>query len=350
MSDDLKAVSCPVPNTGSTVIRLGHGSGGKMTTTLIEDIFLPQIGNAILNQGEDAAIVTAGSAKIAITTDSYVVSPLFFPGGNIGSLSVHGTINDLAMRGAVPLALSAAFILEEGFSIEQLTEILKSMRQACLESGIDLVAADTKVVGRGAADKLFITTSGFGLVSLSNPPSAHRAEPGDVIMINGDIGRHGIAIMAAREGLDLETTIVSDTAPLHNMVQAMLKIDPDIHCLRDLTRGGLSSSLNEIAQASNVGISIDEACIPVHPEVQAVCELLGFDPLYVACEGRFISIVKSQTAEKLLDHMKSSATESSPRIIGQVTSEHPKKVVMRSRVGGHRIVDKLSGEQLPRIC
>lgn len=321
-----------------------------MTSTLIESIFLPLIGNDVLNQLEDAAILTAGNCDLAVTTDSYVVSPIFFPGGNIGSLAVHGTVNDLAMRAAVPLAMTVAFILEEGFPLDDLTRALTSMKEAAEAVGILLIAADTKVVGRGAADKLFITTTGIGLIKQSPAPSVKRAMPGDKIIVNGDIGRHGIAVMTARENLELDTAITTDSAPLNQIVQEMLAIETNIHCLRDITRGGLASVLNEIAQFSNVGMVIQENLIPVHPEVKAVCELLGLDPLYVACEGRFITIASPDKENELIELMSRQVHGHGSCVIGQVVDEHLGRVVMRSRVGGKRIVDKLSGEQLPRIC
>lgn len=351
MSSEINiGVSCALPHTATDVVRLGHGSGGKMTANLIESIFLPTIGNDVLAEAEDAAVLPISLGNIALTTDSYVVSPLFFSGGDIGSLSVHGTVNDLSMRGARPLAMTASFILEEGFPLADLKTILTSMQKACCDSNIQLVAADTKVVGRGAADKLFITTTGIGLVSHLPAPSVKRAKVGDVVILSGDIGRHGIVVMAARQELDLETTITSDSAPLDKVIQMLLASGSSIHCLRDVTRGGLAGVLNEIARASGVGVAIDEASVPVHPEVKAFCELLGFDPLYVACEGRFVLIAEQESAEKLISIMKEHAPSKDAHIIGRIVCDHPKRVVMRSLVGGHRIVDMLSGEQLPRIC
>ncbi len=342
--------SCPIPSTTSNVIRLGHGSGGKMTASLIENVFLPIVGNELLNQLDDAAVATINDTPLAITTDAYVVSPIFFPGGDIGSLSIHGTVNDLSMRGARPLYACASFILEEGLAIEDLSRVVKSLHQACLDSGIKLIAADTKVVNKGAADQLFITTCGLGVVERLPAPAANLAKPGDAILISGDIGRHGIAIMSAREGLELETAILSDSAPLHKVVQQILSTDCPIHCLRDITRGGLASVLNELAVSSQVGIEIEEDLIPVHPEVSGVCELLGLDPLYVACEVRFAAIVARADVPVLLSVMKREEVAHDSCVIGKVTAEHPGRVVLHSRVGGRRIVDKLSGEQLPRIC
>lgn len=342
--------SCPPPVSNSGIIRLGHGSGGKMTSNLIESIFLPLIGNDVLNQLDDSAIVTVQGATVALTTDSYVVSPIFFPGGDIGSLAVYGTINDLSMRGAKPLFLAASFILEEGLSIDDLTRVTASLSEACLQADVKLVAADTKVVNRGAADQIFITTSGIGLIEYLPAPSASHAKAGDCILVSGDIGRHGIAVMSCREELDLETAILSDSRPLHKIVQAMLTRSSAVHCLRDITRGGLASVLNELASASKVGIALDEAAIPVHPEVRAVCELLGLDPCYVACEGRLVAIVSPESADEVLSIMRQQIGAEGSTMIGRVVSDHPVRVVLKSRVGGNRILDKLSGEQLPRIC
>lgn len=344
------AFSCPSPVTNSEIIRLGHGSGGKMTSNLIENVFLPRLGNDILNQLDDSALIAVPGSALAMTTDSYVVSPIFFPGGDIGSLAVHGTINDLAMRGAKPLYLSAAFIMEEGLSIDDLSKITASLSKACLEADVKLVAADTKVVNRGAADKLFITTSGIGLIERLPPPAANRAQAGDCILVSGDIGRHGVAVMSCREGLDLETAILSDSCSLHKMVEAMMTESSDVHCLRDITRGGLASVLNELAYASQIGMLVEEEAIPVHPQVRGMCELLGLDPLYVACEGRLVAIVSSNFAEQALSIMNKAPWGQGASMIGRVVADYPGRVVLRSRVGGKRILDKLSGEQLPRIC
>lgn len=352
LNENTASFACKIPLVNSSpVVKLGHGSGGKMTANLIESLFLPAIGNSILNAMEDAAVMQLGDRQIALTTDSYVVSPIFFPGGDIASLSVHGTVNDLAMRGASPFALTAAFILEEGFSTDELAMLMQSMKEACARCSVHLVAADTKVVGRGAADKIFITTTGLGLVKSLPAPSVSRATVGDHIILSGDIGRHGIAIMTQRAGLELETTIESDSAPVHLLVDAMLSATEHVHCLRDVTRGGLAGVLNEIAQASSVGVAINESSLPICSEVQAVCELLGLDPLFVACEGRFVAVV-SEAGLRELEQLFASKLEtwSSCKIIGRVVDKHPGKVVMQSLIGGNRIVDKLAGEQLPRIC
>jgi hydrogenase expression/formation protein HypE len=332
----------------SDLVRLGHGSGGKMTASLIEKLFLPLLGNPILNELDDAALLELESNKLVITTDAYVVSPMVFPGGDIGSLAVHGTVNDLAVKGARPLFLTATFILEEGLPMADLAGIVSSMKDACKNSQIELVAADTKVVNRGAADKLFISTCGIGIQQMDPPPAINKIQVGDKIIINGDIGRHGIAVMASREGLELETEITSDSASLADIIASLE--NHRIHCMRDITRGGLAGVLNEATSASSVGITIEESEIPIHGQVKAVCELLGLDPLYVACEGRFVTFVHPQDSENVLSQMKKHEQGKQAAVIGEVTAQHPRKVVLRSLVGGQRIVDKLSGEQLPRIC
>jgi len=346
----IASLSCPSEYAGSDVIRLGHGSGGKMTANLLENIFMPLIGNDILKLQDDAAVVPAQGVNLAITTDSYVVSPVIFPGGDIGSLSIYGTVNDLAMRGADPLYITASFILEEGLSLELLSNVIRSVNQACLDTGVTLVAGDTKVVNKGAADKLFITTAGIGLVRKHPSPSANGAKTGDRVLLSGDIGRHGVAVMSCREGLDLETTILSDSAPLHSIVHLMLTSLDGVHALRDITRGGLAGVLNELSVSSNVGMVVEEDRIPIHPEVRGVCEILGLDPFYVACEGRLVAIVSEADAEEACSIMSTESNAKDACIIGRVVNDHLGRVVLRSRVGGHRIVDKLSGEQLPRIC
>lgn len=323
-----------------------------MTARLIDTVFEPLLQNELLKQFEDASIFSFGQGQLAITTDSYVVSPIFFPGGDIGSLSIHGTINDLAMRGASPLAISASFIIEEGLSLAELSSVAHSIYESCTRNNVSLIAADTKVVGRGAADKLFITTTGVGELMMTPAPSVRRAVPGDIVLVNGDIGRHGMAIMACREGIEMETTLLSDSASLLPVVQDLCRLNNhNVHCLRDITRGGLASVLNEIATSSGVGIELNEAAIPVQSEVAAICELLGLDPLYVACEGRFVAIVHPCEVDELMrvaaradNHLRDF------RVIGNVVDNHHGRVVLKSRVGGNRIVDKLSGEQLPRIC
>jgi hydrogenase expression/formation protein HypE len=342
--------SCGIPVESTEVIRLGHGSGGKLTEQLIDRVFLPRIGNPTLNALDDAALLEIGTTRLAFSTDSYVVKPIFFPGGNVGSLSVHGTINDLSMRMAMPLYISAAFIIEEGFSILELERVVESFSIAAREAGVQVVAADTKVVNRGAGDGVFINTTGIGIVTSAQPPSANGAKPGDRVIISGDLGRHGIAVLCAREGLELETDLQSDCASLNKLVARLNQFQNSVHCMRDLTRGGLSSALNEIAKASKVGIEINDSQIQLNPAVKSACELLGLDPLYVACEGRFVCIVQSDSAEDVVASLKEDVLGSGATIIGSITAEHPGRVVSRTAIGGRRIVDKLSGDQLPRIC
>jgi hydrogenase expression/formation protein HypE len=348
-TNDLQ-VSCPLPFSRSNLIRLGHGSGGKLSADLIENIFLPALGNPILNQMDDAALLTLADHKLAFTCDSYVVNPIFFPGGNIGSLAVHGTVNDLAMFGAKPLWLSCAFILEEGLPIDDLQSIVASMRDACQQIGVQFVAGDTKVVNRGQADKIFISTSGIGVITGQQIPKANQAKPGDTVIVSGDLGLHGMAIMCAREEIELETEIESDSAPLHELVQSLLAATQSLHCLRDITRGGLASVTNELAVASGVGIELDECLIPIHPQVKAACELLGLDPLYVACEGRLLAIAEANDCETILEALRQNPLGQKAARIGRVVEDHKGRVVLRSQIGGKRILDKLSGEQLPRIC
>lgn len=347
---EISMQSCGIPFEPASLIRLGHGSGGKLTEQLVEQIFIPWIGNPILNALDDAASLQMGNLKLAFSTDSYVVKPLFFPGGDIGSLSVHGTVNDLSMKMAKPLYLSAAFIIEEGFPIAELQTIVKSFADAAREACVQIAAADTKVVNRGSGDGVFINTTGIGIIEMNNPPAASRAKPGDSIIVSGDLGRHGIAVLCAREGLELETDLKSDSALLSEVVQSLTSFGDSIHCMRDLTRGGLSSALNEIAQASNVGIEIVDSQIAINQSVKGACELLGLDPLYVACEGRFVCITDASIANDVVETLKRSNLCSSASVVGRICSEHPGRVVTKTAIGGRRIVDKLSGDQLPRIC
>jgi hydrogenase expression/formation protein HypE len=345
-----------VPLSRYDRIVLGHGGGGLLTAELIQRVFLPALGNDVLAALEDQATVRFGgdngvkAPRLAVTTDSFVVRPLFFPGGDIGRLSVHGTVNDLAVGGARPLYLAAAFILEEGLDLGDLKRIVASMRAACDEAGVTLVTGDTKVVDRGKGDQVFITTTGIGLVPEDRNLSIRSARPGDRIVLSGTIGDHGIAIMSVREGLEFETVLESDTAPLHDLVRVMLDTCPAIRAMRDPTRGGLSSALNELASASRVGVTLEEAAIPVRAEVRGACELLGLDPLYVANEGKLIAVVPADDAEHLVSAMRSHPLGSDAVIIGDVVADHPGMVTMRSLVGGERVVTLLSGEQLPRIC
>jgi hydrogenase expression/formation protein HypE len=353
------ALTCPAPHTQYEQILLGHGSGGTLSADLIRRVFLAGGANPVLAALEDAAVVplarggkTNGhpAPRIAMTTDSFVVRPLFFPGGDIGQLAVHGTVNVLAMSGAEPLFLSSAFILEEGLPMDDLRRIVASMRAACDEAGVALVTGDTKVVDRGKGDGVFIATTGVGLVPEGRRLSIHNARPGDQIIVSGTIGDHGIAIMSVREGLEFETVLESDTAPLADLTRAMLDAAPEIRCLRDPTRGGVSSTVNELAAASEVGVQLDESALPIRPEVRAACEMLGLDPLYVANEGKLLAVVPPDDAERLLEVMRAHPRGRDATIIGQIVADHSGMVVMRSRVGGQRVVTMLAGEQLPRIC
>jgi len=345
--------TCPAPIAQRGQIVLGHGSGGRLSAELLHDVFLPLFSNPVLDRMDDQAIVDIGGARVAFTTDSFVVQPLFFPGGDIGSLAVHGTVNDLAMGGAKPLFLSAGFILEEGFSTETLRRIALSMAEAAAAAGVSIVTGDTKVVERGKGDGVFINTTGIGIVPEGVRLSASQARPGDRVILSGSIGDHGIAILAKREGLEFETEILSDSAALHNLVAAMLAACSGtnaIRCLRDPTRGGVSSSLNEIAAQSGVSIQIEERCIPVRDEVKGACELLGLDPLYVANEGKLLAIVAPEAADEIVNAMRRDARGAEAAIIGTVGAQLAGLVTMRTAFGSTRIVDMLAGEQLPRIC
>lgn len=352
MSDDTKnaTFTCPVPWPAQDTVLLGHGSGGKLSADLIRELFLPAFANPVLARMDDQAIVQLNGTRLAFTTDSFVVKPLFFPGGDIGRLAVHGTVNDLAMGGARPLFLSAAFIIEEGLPMETLRRVVHSLREAAREANVEVVTGDTKVVEKGSGDGLFINTSGIGVVPEGLRLSADTALPGDCVLLSGSIGDHGMAILAQREGLEFESAIESDSAPLHTLVQTMLQTGRAMRCLRDPTRGGLSSALNEIAGQSRVGIHIDERAIPVREEVKGACELLGLDPLYVANEGKLIAIVAPEGAEEILAAMRAHPLGRAAQLIGRVIEQHPGLVTMRTALGTSRIVDMLSGDQLPRIC
>jgi len=330
-------------------ILLAHGSGGKLSHELVEKKFLPFLANPALNKLDDSAIFEA-SGRLAFTTDGYVVNPIFFPGGDIGKLAVCGTVNDLAMNGAKPLYLSLSAIIEEGLLVRELQQIVRSIKRAAEEAGVSIIAGDTKVVNRGQADRLFITTSGVGMVPPGVDISGANARAGDKVLLSGTIGDHGIAVMSQREGLKLSMTLKSDCAPLNELVSQMLEISSQIHCLRDPTRGGLATTLNELARQSNAGITIEEAKIPVKEEVRAACELLGLDPIYVANEGKLVAIVEPGDANKILVRMKKTRYGRDAAVIGEVTNQHQGKVVMKTRLGPSRIVDMLSGELLPRIC
>jgi hydrogenase expression/formation protein HypE len=350
------SLSCPILIDRYPHVTLAHGGGGKLMHQLINQMFVPTFRIPTNCQHDAAAIDLPGntngnpSSRIAFTTDSYVVHPLFFPGGDIGSLAVNGTVNDLAMAGARPLYLSASFILEEGLPMFTLWQIVQSMQQAAQIANVQIVTGDTKVVDKGKGDGIFINTAGVGMIESDLTIAPQSVRLGDAILLNGDIGRHGMAIMAVREGLEFETVIASDTAPLADLVLKLLTAGIEIHMLRDLTRGGLASTLNEISLAANVSISIDENLIPVREDVQGACEILGFDPLYVANEGRFIALIPQQQLETALQIMRSHPLGENACAIGRVVDNNSNLVTMRTSIGSTRIVDLLSGEQLPRIC
>lgn len=331
-------------------VLLAHGSGGKLSHDLVTEMFLPFFANPVLEQLDDRAELDIAGQVLAFSTDSFVVNPIFFPGGDIGKLAVCGTVNDLAMGGARPLYLSAAFIIEEGLPMDELARIIASMKDTAAEAGVQIVTGDTKVVEKGSADRIFINTAGIGLTPDGVSISGHHARPGDKVIINGYVGDHGIAVMAERQGLKFKGGIASDCAPLNGLVEEMLKVTKDIRVLRDPTRGGVATTLNEIAGQSKVGIVLQEKAIPVRDEVMAVCEILGFDPLYVANEGKLLAIVPADTADAVVQAMRRHKYGTEARVIGEVTAAHPGKVVLSTAIGGSRIIDMLVGEQLPRIC
>jgi len=350
MADDQALhLHCSVPVRSATV-QLAHGGGGRLMQELIRDIFVRAFDNPMLAQLHDGATFPVREGTLAFTTDSYVVSPLFFPGGDIGSLAVHGTINDLAMCGAMPLYLSAGFILEEGLSMERLRNVVESMAKAAEEAGVQVVTGDTKVVDRGKGDGIFINTAGIGVVPPGIRIGPQEVKSGDAILLSGDLGSHGVAVLSVREGLRFTGEIESDAAPLHRVVRDLLESGVPVHCLRDLTRGGLASALNELAVGANAGMTIEEPLIPVRESVRGACELLGLDPLYVANEGRFIAFVPESHVDDALAAMRRHKVAHQAVRIGTVTEDCPPIVVLRTVLGTHRILDLLSGEQLPRIC
>lgn len=337
-------------NTRDGAVDMTHGSGGRAMAQLIEELFMEQFDNDLLRQANDQATFEVPAGRMVMSVDGHVISPLFFPGGDIGSLSVHGTINDVAMSGARPLYLSAGFILEEGFALADLQRIVESMARASRDAGVPIVTGDTKVVEHGKGDGVFITTTGVGVVPTGIRISGDRARPGDAILISGTIGDHGVAIMSSRENLEFETSIQSDSAALHGLVADMIEVAPDIHCLRDPTRGGVATTLNELAGQSGVGMKLRETAIPVNPQVNAACELLGLDPLYVANEGKLICICAREDAEPLLAVMQAHPLGRQAAIVGEVIEDENRFVQMETGFGGSRVVDWLAGEQLPRIC
>ncbi|MEQ1680991.1 MAG: hydrogenase expression/formation protein HypE [Nitrospira sp.] len=342
--------ACPLPISAKNIVQLAHGGGGRLMQELIQDVFVRAFHNPMLAPLHDGATWPVEKGTLAFTTDSYVVHPLFFPGGDIGSLAVNGTINDLAMCGAKPLYLSAGFILEEGLSMDVLQRVVNSMAEAARVAAVPIVTGDTKVVDRGKGDGIFINTSGVGLVPNGVRVLPTLIKPGDAILVSGDLGSHGVAVLSVREGLTFEGDIKSDSAPLHHIVADLLDSGIDIHCLRDLTRGGLASVLNELAVAAKVGMTVEEPVIPVNESVRGACELLGLDPLYVANEGRFVALVPAPQAEAALAVMRRHQAASLAAHIGSVTDRDPPMVVFRTVIGTHRVLDLLSGEQLPRIC
>ena len=346
--------TCPLPVAAHDRIVLGHGSGGRLSANLLRDVFLRRFSNPVLDRLDDQAVFPIGGSQVAFTTDSFVVQPLFFPGGDIGSLAIHGTVNDLAMSGAMPLYIGAAFIVEEGLPIETLRRVAESMAVAAESAGVMIVTGDTKVVQRGKGDGVFITTTGIGIVPSGIRMSANAVRPGDVVILSGFIGDHGIAILSSREGLQFDTTILSDSAPLHGLVADMLAALPPgsdaIRCMRDPTRGGLSSTLNELADASGVGIQVVEAKIPVRDQVRGACELLGLDPMYVANEGKLVAVVAPEAADRILAAMRKHPLGTDAAIIGTAVLGNPGMVTMKTAFGSTKIVDLLPGDQLPRIC
>jgi hydrogenase expression/formation protein HypE len=344
---------CPIPLQDYPNILLAHGGGGRLTRQLIEKLFLPAFQNPALNQRHDGAVLESDGQRFAFTTDSYVVRPLFFPGGDIGALAVNGTVNDLAMCGARPRWLSAAVILEEGLPMETLARVVDSMRRAAQAADVELVTGDTKVVDKGKGDGLFVTTAGIGVIESRKAGlciAPKSVQPGDTVIVSGDLGRHGIAIMSVREGLQFESAIESDCAPLAAPVLALLKAGIEVHCLRDLTRGGLASAVNEIAAAAGAQIQLDESAIPVREDVRGACEILGLDPLHVANEGRFVAFVSSRDAAAALKVLRQHAVSTGAGVIGTVAKDTPGLVTLKSCIGTTRVLDMLSGEQLPRIC
>lgn len=348
MTADPTTLACPRPLRHDTV-QMAHGGGGRLMKELIEGLFLPALG-ADPGGLHDSAVLEAGGARLAFTTDGFVVHPRTFPGGDLGELAVYGTVNDLAMAGAKPLALSTAFILEEGLPFAELAPLVASMRTAADRCGVRLVTGDTKVVDRGKADGIFITTAGIGLVPPGREIHPRRVRPGDAVLVSGDLGRHGIAVMSVREGLRFETPVTSDCGPVHHLAAALLDAGLEVHCLRDPTRGGLASVLNEIATAAGVAIEAEEAAVPVAEAVAAACEILGLDPLYVACEGRMVAFLPADQAGRALEVLRGMPGGAGAACVGQVVAGPPGRVTLRTPLGTSRLLDLLSGEQLPRIC
>lgn len=347
---DFSGWTCPIPLQHYPTIVMGHGSGGRMMADLIQHMFASAFENDILNQMGDSAVLRINGTRLAFTTDSFVVSPLFFPGGDIGELAINGTVNDLAMSGARPLFLSSGFILEEGLSMETLGRIVESAARACRNANVQLITGDTKVVNKGHGDGLYINTTGLGLIPQGIDISSRNAQPGDAVIVSGTLGDHGIAILSVREGLQFETEIRSDTAPLNGLVDAILNVTQDVHCLRDATRGGLSAVLNELASSSKVGVEFEEKRVPLKAEVNAACEMLGLDPYDIANEGKLVAIIPVDQAEAVLDTMRAHPLGQDAARIGTVVPSHPGLVLAKTSIGGSRVVDLPVGELLPRIC
>ncbi len=342
--------SCPIPISQYPHVLMAHGGGGKLMHRLLEDVFGKAFSNSILDTRHDSAQFNFPAGKLAMTTDSYVVRPIFFPGGDIGSMAIHGTVNDLAMSGARPLYLTSAFIIEEGLPMETLWRVVCSMRVAAEKCGVQIVTGDTKVVDKGKGDGLFINTAGIGVIEHEQKILPQHVQPGDAVIVSGDLGRHGMAIMAVREGLQFESAIESDSAPVHEVVLDLLQAGIEIHCLRDLTRGGLASALNEIAEAAGVKIAVEQKAIPVREDVHAACEMLGLDPLHVANEGRFVAFIPAQDVDRALKIMERHEVAAGAALIGLVVGKSAPLVTIKSPLGASRILDMPSGEQLPRIC
>jgi hydrogenase expression/formation protein HypE len=348
---NIEGVVCPMPLPHQDHIVLGHGSGGKLMHDLIQTAFLPTWENPILSVGDDAGVISVeGEERLAISTDAHVVAPLFFPGGDIGKLAVCGTVNDVAVMGAEPLYLTASFVLEEGLKLETLERVIDSMRIAAEEAGVQIIAGDTKVVGRGSADGLYISTAGVGSLPKGREISGRGAIAGDAVIVSGTLGDHGIAVLSARGELGFETELTSDIAPLNGLIAAMLAVSENIHAMRDPTRGGLATTLNEIASQSKVGIVLEEGAIPIKAAVDSACELLGFDPLYIANEGKLVAMVAEEDADRVLAAMQAHKYGREAAIIGRVAQEPPGRVLMKTLIGSHRVVEQLAGELLPRIC
>lgn len=349
-SIDITGAVCPVPLPHNEQIVLGHGSGGKMAADLIAKTFLPAFDNPALRAGDDGAVVEVPAGRIVLSTDSHVVTPLFFPGGDIGHLAVCGTVNDVAVMGATPLYLTVGFIIEEGLPLATLQRVVNSMKQAAAEAGVQIVSGDTKVVQRGKADGLYVSTAGVGILPEGRTLGGAQARPGDVVLLSGPMGDHGVAVLAARGELGFETDIQSDCAPLNGLIADLLAACPDVHVLRDPTRGGVATTLNEIARQSGVGITLFEKTLPVRPAVAAVCEMLGFDPLYVANEGKVLIVLPRESADRALAALRASKYGAEAVLIGEVSESPQGRVLMKTALGSTRVVDMLAGEMLPRIC